>query len=64
MLYNQLLFYSESDCNAGDLGCIPGLGRSPGEGNDKPFGIPAWRVSGTEELSGLQSMGLQRVRDD
>ena len=24
-------------CNAGDLGSIPGLGRSPGEGNDNPF---------------------------
>ena len=24
----------ESTCNAGDLGSIPGLGRSPGEGND------------------------------
>ena len=23
-----------SACNAGDLGSIPGLGRSPGEGND------------------------------
>ena len=23
----------ESVCNAGDLGWIPGLGRSPGEGN-------------------------------
>ena len=23
----------ESDCNVGDLGLIPGLGRSPGEGN-------------------------------
>ena len=23
----------ESNCNAGDLGVIPGLGRSPGEGN-------------------------------
>ena len=23
----------ESDCSAGDLGLIPGLGRSPGEGN-------------------------------
>ena len=23
----------ESNCNAGDLGSIPGLGRSPGEGN-------------------------------
>ena len=24
----------ESACNAGDPGLIPGLGRSPGEGND------------------------------
>jgi len=23
--------------NAGDVGSIPGLGRSPGEGNDNPF---------------------------
>ena len=23
----------ESACNSGDLGSIPGLGRSPGEGN-------------------------------
>ena len=26
-----------SDCNAGDLGLIPGLGRSPGEGNGNPL---------------------------
>ena len=26
----------ESACNAGDLGSIPGLGRSPGEGNGYP----------------------------
>ena len=26
----------ESACNAGDLGLIPGLGRSPGEGNGHP----------------------------
>ena len=24
-------------CNAGDPGSIPGLGRSPGEGNSNPF---------------------------
>ena len=24
-------------CNAGDLGLIPGLGRSPGEGNGSPL---------------------------
>ena len=27
----------ESACNVGDLGLIPGLGRSPGEGNDNPL---------------------------
>ena len=27
----------ESDCNAGDPGSIPGLGRSPGEGNGSPL---------------------------
>ena len=27
----------ESICNVGDLGSIPGLGRSPGEGKGYPF---------------------------
>ena len=27
----------ESVCSTGDLGSIPGLGRSPGEGNDNPL---------------------------
>ena len=31
----------ESICNAGDLGLIPGLERSPGEGKDYPFSILA-----------------------
>ena len=33
----------EPTCNAGDLGSIPGLGRSPGEGNSYPLqhsGLP------------------------
>ena len=29
--------HKESACNAGDLGLIPGLGRSPGEGKGYPF---------------------------
>ena len=28
---------SSSACNAGDWGLIPGLGRSPGKGNDNPL---------------------------
>ena len=37
----------ESSCNAGDLGSIPGLGRSPEEGNGYP----------------LQYSGLENSRD-
>ena len=47
----------ESACNLGDLGLIPGLGRSPGEGNGYP-----------RQHSGLQSsmdcMGSQRAAHD
>ena len=32
-----------------DPGSIPGLGRSPSEGNDNPLSILAWRISWTEE---------------
>ena len=51
----------ESACNAEDLGSIPGLGRSPGEGNGNPLKYSclencmdrgAWRAT---------IMGSQRV---
>ena len=51
-----------SACNAGDLGSIPGSGRSPGEGNGTHSSILAWRIPWMEEPGGLQSTGLQRVR--
>ena len=38
-------------------GSIPGLGRSPGEGNGNHSSILAWEIPGTEEPGGLQSMG-------
>ena len=38
-------------------GSIPGLGRSPGEGNGNHSSILAWEIPGTEEPDGLQSMG-------
>ena len=53
--------------NAGDIrdmGLIPGLGRSPGEGMATHSSILAWRIPWTEEPGGLQSMGLQRVGHD
>ena len=36
----------ESTCNAGDLGSVPGLGRSPGEENSYPL-----------QYSGLENSG-------
>ena len=53
--------------NAGDirdLGLILGLGRFHGEGNGNCPSVLAWRIPWTEELSGLQSLGLQRVGQD
>ena len=50
--------------NAGDVGSIPGLGGSPGEGCGKPSQYSAWRIPWTEEPGGLQSMGLQRLGHD
>ena len=49
----------KSSCNVGDLVLIPGLERSPGEGNGNPLlpGESPW----TAEPGGLQSMELQRV---
>ena len=49
----------ESACHVGDLGSIPGLGRSPGEGDWLP--TPAFWPG---EFHGIQSMRLQRVGHD
>ena len=54
----------ESACNAGDLGSIPGLGRSPGEGNGNPLQYSCLENPMDEEHGGLQSMGSQRVGHD
>ena len=50
--------------NAGDLGSIPGSGRSPGEGNGSPLQYSCWRIPWMEEPGGLQSVGLHRSRHD
>ena len=50
----------ESACNVGDQGSIPGLGRSPGEG--QATHSSTWRIPWAEEPGRLQSMGSQRVR--
>ena len=53
----------ESASNAGDLGLIPGLGRS-GEENGYPLQYSCLGISWTEEPGSLQSMGSQRVGHD
>jgi len=47
--------------SAGDVGSIPGLGRSPGEEMATHSSILAWEISWTEEPGGLQPRGSQRV---
>ena len=51
----------ESACNAGDLGSISGLGRSPGEGNGNPLQYYCLENPMDRGAGGLQSMGSQRV---
>ena len=46
-----------------DPDSIPGLGRSPGEGNGNPLQYIAWKIPWTEESRRLQSMGSQRESD-
>ena len=59
----------ESACNEGDLGSIPGSGRSPGEGNGNPLqysclenrvdkGARQAIVHGHEELDTTQQLTL------
>ena len=50
--------------DSGDVGSIPGLGRSPGGGNGNPLQYSCWDSPWTEEPGGLQSRGSQRVGHD
>ena len=47
-----------------DASSAPWLGRSPGGGHSNHASILAWRIPWTEELGGLQPIGLQRVGHD
>jgi len=49
----------ESACNVGDLGLIPGFGRSPGEGKGYPL-----QYSGLENSMDCISIGSQRIGND
>ena len=52
----------ESACSVGDLGSVPGLGRSSGggHGNPPPLFLPR-ESPWTKEPGGLQAAGSQRV---
>ena len=47
--------------NVGDLGSIPGSGRSPGVGNGNPLQYSCLENPWMEEPGRLQSMGPQKV---
>ena len=51
-----------SACNAGDLGSIPGSGRSPGEGNGNPLQYSC--LENPMDGGAFESMGSQRVGHD
>ena len=66
-LVQRLKHLPASACNAGDLGSIPGLGRSPGEGHgnplqysclENPMDKGAWRTT-VHEIAKSQT----RLRD-
>ena len=46
--------------NTGEVGSIPKLGRSTGEGNGNPFQYSCLGNPWTEDPGGLQSMSLQK----
>ena len=50
--------------NAGDLGLIPGLGRSLEKETATHSSTLAWKIPWTEKAGRLQSMGSQKVRCD
>ena len=51
----------ESGCSAGDLGLIPGLGRSPGEGNDYPLQYSCLKYSRQDEPGGVNPWGHKQL---
>ena len=54
----------KQSANAGDVGLIPGLGRSPGGGNTNPLKYSCLGNPWKEEPSGLQPMRSQSVGHD
>ena len=53
------LLGKESVCDAGDLGSTPGLGGSPGEGNDNPLQCSCLENSMDYTVSGVANSRTQ-----
>ena len=52
----------ESSCSAGDLGSIPGLGRSPGGGHDHPLQYSCLEIlHGQKKLPGYSPWSLKEL---
>ena len=61
-VYTQRRSGEESPTNTGDVGLIPGSGKSSGVGDGNPFQYSCLENStDTEESGGLQSVKLQQV---
>ena len=61
-LLKNLLALSETGCNAGDLGSIPGSGRSSGEGNGNSLQRSYLRNHTDREAWQATVHGVARVR--
>ena len=58
-----MLTGTESTCQEGDTGLIPGSGRSPGEGKMATHSsILAWEIPWTEDTGELWSMGSEKCQ--
>ena len=53
----------KSACNAWDLGLIPGLGRSPGEGKDSPLQYPGLENSMDPIVHGVTVRKRRRKKE-
>ena len=53
----------KNPANAGDVGLIPGSGRSPGEGMATHFNILAWVIPSTVEPGGAIVPGVTKRHD-
>ena len=64
MAFLGSLVGKESACCAGDLGSIPGMGRSPGEGNGKPLQYSCLENPMDREAWPATVDGIARVKHD